>query len=409
VGGAPGGRAGRGIAVALGAAGATVYCTGRTTRTRRSEYDRPETIEETAEMVTAAGGTGHHMAADHLDPEQVRTVVERIDTEHGRLDVLVNDIWGGETMVDWDASLWEHDLSTGLRILRLAVDTHLVTSHFALPLLLRNPGGLVVEVTDGTTEYNTDNYRDNVFYDLAKVSVDRLGFAQSRELGPRGATAVSFTPGWLRSEMMLEHFGVTEANWRDATVGPQGDADVDPGHFAISETPTYAGRAVAALAADQQATNKRAGKACHATQDGGWWERLRARSTKALLALQGTPRLMRGALVAQGAMILLLAGVLVWQEPFSPGPLYQTLSDGSDHVPQDQAHIQVVFADDITEKEIRALLTSVGGTIVKGPSSLGVYTVELPLSGSSPDLVGPVLDAVREHRNVLFAEPIPTR
>ena len=145
------------------------------------------------------------------------------------------------------------------------------------------------------------------------------------------------------------------------------------------------------------------------TQGGGWWARLRAQSTKFLLALQGTPRLVRWALVAQGAMILLLASVLAWQAPFSPGPLYQTLSDGDDHVPQGQAYIQVVFADDITEKELRALLTSVGGTIVKGPSSEGVYTVELPLPGSSPDTVGPVLDAMREHGKVLFAEPRPTR
>jgi hypothetical protein len=145
----------------------------------------------------------------------------------------------------------------------------------------------------------------------------------------------------------------------------------------------------------------------HSTQGGGWWERLRAHGARSLLALQDTPRLVRWALVAQGAMILLLAGVLVWHAPFSPGPLYQTLSDGSDRVPMGQAHIQVVFADEMTEKELRALLTSVGGTIVNGPSSLGVYTVEVPPSGSSPDRVGPVLDAVRAHRNVLFAEPIP--
>jgi hypothetical protein len=145
------------------------------------------------------------------------------------------------------------------------------------------------------------------------------------------------------------------------------------------------------------------------TQEGGWWERLHAQGARSLLALQGTPRLVRWALVAQGAMILLLASVLVWQEPFSPEPLYQTLSDGTDHVPKGQAHIQVVFADDLMERELRALLTSMGGTIVKGPSSEGVYTVELPLSGSSPDLVDPVLDALRKHRKVLLAEPMPTR
>jgi NAD(P)-dependent dehydrogenase (short-subunit alcohol dehydrogenase family) len=242
--------AGRGIAVALGAAGATVYGTGRTTRDRRSEYDRPETIEETAEMVTAAGGTGIAVAVDHLEPERVRALVERIDADHGRLDVLVNDIWGGEDKVEWSSKLWEHDLGKGLRILRLAIDTHLITSHFALPLLLREPGGLVVEVTDGTLEYNLANYRINAFYDLAKVSVNRLGFAQAQELGPRGATAVSLTPGWMRSEMMLEHYAVTEETWRDATRRPFQEPFPDPGHFGISETPTYTGRAVAALAAD---------------------------------------------------------------------------------------------------------------------------------------------------------------
>ena len=244
--------AGRGIAVALGEAGATLYGTGRSTRARRSEYDRPETIEETAELVTAAGGTGIAVAVDHLEPEAVAGLVERIDAEQGRLDVLVNDIWGAETMIDWRARLWEHDLATGLRILRLAVDTHLITSHFALPLLLRHPGGLVVEVTDGTTEYNAANYRINAFYDLAKVAVGRLGFAQGHELGPLGATAVTLTPGWLRSEMMLENYGVTEANWLDATTRTADGSPTDPGHFAISETPRYTGRAVAALAADPE-------------------------------------------------------------------------------------------------------------------------------------------------------------
>ncbi|REE98880.1 SDR family oxidoreductase [Thermomonospora umbrina] len=234
--------AGRGIAVELGAAGATVYVTGRTTRERRSEMDRPETIEETAERVTAAGGRGIAVPCDHLDREQVRALVERIDREQGRLDVLVNDIWGGDQLASWDDSLWEHDLDKGLRILRLAVDTHIITSHYALPLLIRNPGGLVIEVTDGTTEYNDEHYRNSFFYDLAKVSVNRMAFALSKELPEHGATAVSLTPGWLRSEMMLDLFKVTEENWRDATK--------DQPHFVISESPAYVGRAVAALAAD---------------------------------------------------------------------------------------------------------------------------------------------------------------
>lgn len=234
--------AGRGIAVELGAAGATVYVTGRTTRARRSEYDRPETIEDTADLVTEAGGKGIAVPADHLDPAQVRAVVDRVDGEQGRLDVLVNDIWGGERLFEWDTPLWEHDLDNGLRLLRLAVDTHAITSHHALPLLLRRPGGLVVEMTDGTAEYNRATYRNSFFYDLAKAAVLRMGFALGQELGPRGATAVALTPGWLRSEMMLDLFGVREDNWRDALAR-------EP-HFAISETPRYVGRAVAALAAD---------------------------------------------------------------------------------------------------------------------------------------------------------------
>ena len=211
--------AGRGTAVSLGEAGATVYCTGRTTRERRSDYDRPETIEETAELVDAAGGTGIAVAVDHLEPDQVEALVRRIDAEQGRLDVLVNDIWGGEQLAQWNTPVWEHDLAGGLRMLRLAVDTHLITSHFALPLLIRRPGGLVVEMTDGTLSYNAANYRLSTFYDLAKTSVIRLAFAQAQELAPHGCTAVALTPGWMRSEMMLEHYGVTEATWREATVG----------------------------------------------------------------------------------------------------------------------------------------------------------------------------------------------
>ncbi|MFD9375777.1 SDR family oxidoreductase [Streptomyces sp. NPDC059999] len=236
--------AGRGIAVQLGARGATVYVSGRSTTGKRSEYDRPETIEETAALVTAAGGHGIAVVADHLVSEQVEALVRRIDSEQGRLDVLVNDIWGGELLFEWESTVWEHDLDKGLRLMRLAVDTHAITSHHALPLLLRGPGGLVVEMTDGTAEYNASRYRVSFFYDIAKSAVLRMAFALGHELGPRGATAVALTPGWLRSEMMLEHFGVTEANWRDAL-------EKVP-HFGISETPAYVGRAVAALAADPE-------------------------------------------------------------------------------------------------------------------------------------------------------------
>jgi NAD(P)-dependent dehydrogenase (short-subunit alcohol dehydrogenase family) len=181
---------------------------------------------------------------DHLDPDAVRDLVSEINRESGRLDVLVNDIWGGELLVEWNVPVWEHDLGKGLRLLRLAVDTHLITSHHALPLLIREPGGLLVEMTDGTAEYNADNYRLSAFYDLAKVSVQRLAWGQARELAPHGATAVSLTPGWLRSEMMLDIYGVTEENWRDALARQP--------HFAISETPLFVGRAVAALAGDPE-------------------------------------------------------------------------------------------------------------------------------------------------------------
>ena len=232
--------AGRGIAVALGEAGFTVYCTGRSTRASRSEVNRPETIEETAALVSEAGGVGVAVPTDHLDPDAVAALVARIDAEQGRLDVLVNDIWGAEHLFEWDTPVWEHDLAAGLRLLRLAVDTHLITSHFALPLLLRSPGGLVVEVTDGTAAYNATRYRVSAFYDLAKTSVLRMAWALGEELRERGATAVAITPGWLRSETMLEHHGVTEANWRESPVP----------HFCISESPRFVGRAIAALAAD---------------------------------------------------------------------------------------------------------------------------------------------------------------
>jgi NAD(P)-dependent dehydrogenase (short-subunit alcohol dehydrogenase family) len=244
--------AGRGTAVALGEAGATVYCTGRTTRKRRSEYDRPETIEETAELVDAAGGEGIAVEVDHLEPAQVEALVQRIDAERGRLDVLVNDIWGGELLAEWDTPVWEHDLDGGLRMLRLAIDTHLITSHFALALLIRRPGGLVVEMTDGTLEYNAEHYRLSTFYDLAKTSVIRLAFAQGKELAPHDCTAVALTPGWLRSEMMLDNYQVTEATWRDAVVG-------SPHFTAISESPRFVGRAVAALAADPRVHRRNGG------------------------------------------------------------------------------------------------------------------------------------------------------
>lgn len=251
--------AGRGIAIELGAAGATVYCTGRSTRGQRSEMDRPETIEETADMVNQAaaargsrqdeedaakgsGGKGIAVQVDHLDPVQVEALIKRIEREEGRLDILVNDIWGADFLIEWNIPVWEHSLEKGLHMLRLAIDTHIITSHFALPLLIKNPGGLVVELTDGTAEYNREKYRLSLFYDLAKTSVTRIAWAQAQELQKFGGTAVALSPGWLRSEQMLDNYGVKEENWRDAIAKQP--------HFVITETPRYVGRAVAALAAD---------------------------------------------------------------------------------------------------------------------------------------------------------------
>jgi NAD(P)-dependent dehydrogenase (short-subunit alcohol dehydrogenase family) len=239
--------AGRGIAAALGEAGATVICTGRSSRSHvlQSDYDRPETIEETAELVTSLGGKGVSFVANHLDFGQVMRLADQIRDTHGHIDILVNDIWGAEQLkggpVDWNRPVWELDLQKGLRILRLAIDTHLITSHYLLPLLIDRPGGLVVEVTDGTSDYNASRYRLSVFYDLAKVAVNRLAFSQGHELAPHQGTAVAITPGWLRSEMMLDAYGVAEDNWRTA-IAPPG--------FAVSESPRFVGRAVAALATD---------------------------------------------------------------------------------------------------------------------------------------------------------------
>ncbi|WP_328904656.1 SDR family oxidoreductase (plasmid) [Streptomyces sp. NBC_00441] len=230
---------GRGIAVELGAAGATVYVTGRSSAAGRSDLDRPETIEETAEKVAAVGGRGIPVRTDHSRPDEVRALVDRIAAEQGgRLDILVNSVWGGDPLTDWERPLWEQDLDTGLRLMRRAVETHVITSRFALPLMVARKSGLVVEVTDG----NTARYRGSFFYDLAKSAVIRLAVAQAAELKAHGVAALAITPGFLRSEAMLEGFGVTEANWRDG-------AAKDP-HFAYSETPAYLGRAVAALAAD---------------------------------------------------------------------------------------------------------------------------------------------------------------
>jgi NAD(P)-dependent dehydrogenase (short-subunit alcohol dehydrogenase family) len=254
--------AGRGIAAGLGEAGATVICTGRSSvhgpgphSPGGSDYDRPETIEETAELVSRLGGIGVAARVDHLDPAQVGALAERVRREHGAVDVLVNDIWGAEVLkggpAQWNTPIWELDLEDGLRILRLGLDTHLITSHYLLPLLIERPGGLLVEVTDGTAAYNAGHYRISVYYDLVKNAVNRLAYAQGHELRPHSATAVAVTPGWLRSEMMLDAFGVGEANWRDALVPDRADGHPSaPPGFAESESPRFIGRGIAALAAD---------------------------------------------------------------------------------------------------------------------------------------------------------------
>jgi len=236
--------AGRAFAVELARAGAHVYATGRSSRSSgRSEIDRPETIEETGDLIEAAGGSGTAAVVDHESPDEVRSLVDRIRREHGRLDVLVNDVFGGDRYAQWDRPLWEHDLTGGLRMLRMGVDTHLITAHFGIPLMLERDGGLVVEVTDGTDEFNAA-YREGVgfFYDLVKANVSRIVLGLNHELRDHPVTVVGVTPGWLRSEGMLDHYGVREENWRDAL-------EKVPG-FAISESPAYVARGLAALAAD---------------------------------------------------------------------------------------------------------------------------------------------------------------
>lgn len=226
-------------------------CTGRSSQAHGIPSDyagRPETIEETAALVTQHGGIGIAKVVDHLDTKQVQRLRDELRREHGQVDVLVNDIWGAEVLKggpdQWNKPVWEVDIDKGLRTLRLAIDTHLITSHYLLPLLVERPGGLLVEVTDGTSAYNESHYRISVFYDLAKVAINRLAFSQGHELKAHGASAVSLSPGWMRSEMMLEAFGVQESSWRDALNGHA------PPDFALSESPRYVGRAVAALAAD---------------------------------------------------------------------------------------------------------------------------------------------------------------
>jgi NAD(P)-dependent dehydrogenase (short-subunit alcohol dehydrogenase family) len=239
--------AGRAIAVELARAGFYVYATGRSSRASGpSEMGRPETIEETGELMEAAGGAGSALVVDHEDPASVAELVGRIERDQGRLDVLVNDIFGGDRYMEWDKPLWEHDWAGGLRMLQMGVHTHLITCRAAIPLILRTAGadgtlGLVVEMTDGTSEANAE-FRRNVgfYYDLVKANVERIVKGLAVELENDPVAVVGVTPGWLRSERMLENFGVSETNWRDACRDRPG--------FAISESPTYVARGVAALA-----------------------------------------------------------------------------------------------------------------------------------------------------------------
>lgn len=239
--------AGRGIACMLGAAGATVYCTGRSVRGNlASGAERPETIEETAEMVTKHGGQGFYHQTDHRNPAQVEALAQRLQQEQGRLDILVNDVWGGDGLMQM-RPFWELDLNQGFRMIEQAIYTHLITSRYLVPLMLPHPGGIVLEITDGDNSI----YRGDLFYDLVKAAVIRLAYGMAQELKPHSIAALAVTPGFLRSEAMLTHFGVSESNWQDG-------AQQDP-HFIASETPYFVGRAIAALCADPTIMSKSGG------------------------------------------------------------------------------------------------------------------------------------------------------
>jgi NAD(P)-dependent dehydrogenase (short-subunit alcohol dehydrogenase family) len=254
--------AGRGIAIALGEAGATVYCTGRSSRknAKARSTAKPgvsETIEETAELVTAAGGSGIAVRVDHTVPAEVKKLVAQIKRRHKHLDILVNDIWGGDALTEFGKPFWKVNLDDGLQMLKQAVHSHIITAHYAAPLMLGRAGGTIFEITDGDAFY----YRGNIFYDLVKISVIRLAFAMARELRKRDIAAVAVTPGFLRSERVLQHFGVTEANWKEAGKGKNAnvnskDQNDAPQDFMVSESPRYIGRAVVALAADRDVTKK---------------------------------------------------------------------------------------------------------------------------------------------------------
>ncbi len=236
--------AGRGIARMLGEAGATVYCTGRSTRESGATPGRPETIEETADLVTSAGGRGIPVRVDHTVEADVIRLFEVVRAESGRLDILINDVWGGDDLTEWGKPFWETDLGKGRRIVETALWSHILTARHALPMMIERNSGLVMEITDG----DFFGYRGTFFYDLAKVGGIRIAYALACELEGTGVTALAVTPGFLRSEAMLARFGVTEENWRDGVK--------DDPHFIESETPFFVGRAVTALACDPRVREK---------------------------------------------------------------------------------------------------------------------------------------------------------
>ncbi len=240
--------AGRGIALALGAAGATVYATGRSTRGQPSDMGRTETIDDTADLITSKGGKAVAVRVDHTQAEQVRALFDRVRAEqNGQLDILINDVWGGDGLIKWGEKFWQHSLADGLKVVERAVFTHLITAHYAAPLMVAQGRGLLIEITDGDDEFNRA-YRGNLYYDLVKTTINRMAMGMAEELKPHGVTALALTPGFLRSEAMLDHFGVTEATWRDAIVQER--------FFAGSETPYFIGQAVVALASDPHIMNK---------------------------------------------------------------------------------------------------------------------------------------------------------
>jgi NAD(P)-dependent dehydrogenase (short-subunit alcohol dehydrogenase family) len=236
--------AGRGVARALAEAGALVYCTGRSAAGHPKGMDRPETLDETVRLIEEAGGRAVMARVDHTSDEEVARLAAHIRSEAGRLDVLVNSIWGGDPMIDWSQRFWEIDLASVRAYLDQTLLSHVITSRRCAPLMVEADRGLIVEIIDG----HFAGYRGHILYDLVKAALARLAYGMAMELAETGVTALSLSPGFLRSEAVLEHFGVREENWRDAIAK-------DP-YFAESETPILVGRAAVALASDAHVKRK---------------------------------------------------------------------------------------------------------------------------------------------------------